>query len=98
MKTKQSVGYDRISNEMIKASPANVRIIILDFINLCLNKSLAPNSLCNEFITPIHKNGSINDPDNYRGHCVSSALTKLLTSMISTRLHKRFDKQKSDWI
>ena len=78
---------------MIKASPANVRTISLDFINLCLNKSLAPNSLCNELITPIHKNGSINDPDNYRGICVSSALTKLLTSMISTRLQKKADEK-----
>ena len=95
MKTKKSVGYDRISNEMINISPAIVITVLLDFMNLCLNKSLASNSSCNELITPIHKNRSVDDPNNYRDICVSSALTKLLTSMIRAR---DFDKQNSDWM
>ena len=93
MKTKKSVGYDRIANEMIKNSPTIVQSILLDFFNLCLDKSLMPMCLCNEVITPIHKNGPTDDPNNYRGISLSSALTKLFTSMISARFQKKSDKE-----
>ena len=86
MKTNKTVGYDRISNEMLKSCPENLKVVILNFINLCLQKSLAPNSICKELITPIHKSELADDPNNYRGICVSSALMKLFTSLISKRL------------
>ena len=35
MKTNKSVGYDRISNEMVKSSPLNVKVMLVNFINLC---------------------------------------------------------------
>ena len=78
MKNNKSVRYDRISNEMIKSSPLNVKVMLLNFINLCQKKSLAPGTLCNEIIAPIHKSWSVDDTDNYRGICVSSSLTKFL--------------------
>ena len=93
IKTNKSVGYDRISNEMIKNSPMMVKRILLDFLNLCLEQSIAPESFCNEIITPIYKNGSADDPNNYRGICVSSALTKLFTSLISSRFQKEADEK-----
>ena len=37
---------------------------------------------------PLHKEGPKDDPDNYRGICVSSALTKLLSTMMNTRLNE----------
>ena len=67
--------------------------MLLNFINLCQKKLLAPATLCNEIITPIHKSGLVDDPDNYRGICVSYSLTKLFTSMISTRLQKKVDEE-----
>ena len=44
MKTNKSVGYDRISNDIIKNYPINVKQMLLGFINLCLEKSLVPES------------------------------------------------------
>ena len=93
MKTNKSEGYDRISNEMIKHSPINVLEILLNFLNLCLEKFLAAESLCKEIMTPVFKSGSIDDPNNYKGICISSSLTKLLTSMINTRLQKKVDEK-----
>ena len=93
MKNGKSVGYDKISNEMLKHSPLNVKLILLEFINLCLNKSLAPGPLCNELISPIHKSGSIDDPNNYRGICVSSSIAKLFMSMFGTRLQGKVDEE-----
>ena len=93
MKTTKSEGYGRISNEMSKHSPRNVLEILLNFLNLCLEKSLAAESLGKEIMTPLCKSGSIDDPNNYRGICISSSLTKLLTSMINTRLQKKVDEK-----
>ena len=62
MKTNKGIRYDRISSEMLKNSPVGVKTVILDFFNLCLEKSLMPESLCKEIITPIHKNGCTTTP------------------------------------
>ena len=45
-----------------------------------------PKDKCLGIINPLHKEGSKDDPDNYRGICISSALTKLLSTMMNTRL------------
>ena len=37
---------------------------------------------------PIHKEGPKEDPDNYRGICVGSALMKTLSTMMNSRLTK----------
>ena len=91
LKNGKSVGYDSISNEMIKNSPNCLLDLILDYINLCLQKSLVSETICYDLITPIFKEG---DPDNYRGICISSAILKLITSFISERLHTKVDELK----
>ena len=60
--------------------------MLLKYINLCLNKSLISNSWCHDIINTIHKDGSINDPNNYRGICISSALLKIVCSLINNRI------------
>ena len=47
---------------------------------------IVPKDKCLGMITPLHKEGPKDDPDNYRGICISSALTKLLSTMMNTRL------------
>ena len=65
-------GFDCISNDMIKSSPNIISNLIYRFMNLCLEKSLIPNSWALDIITLIHKKGDENDLGNYRGICVSS--------------------------
>ena len=55
-------------------------------MNLCLDKSLIPNSWTYDLISLIHKKGNRNDAQNYRGICVSSALLKILSSLLNNRL------------
>ena len=38
------------------------------------------------YIVPIHKNGNVNNVDNYRGITVLSILGKLFTRILNTRL------------
>ena len=89
LKSSKAAGFDGITNEMLKNSPKNVLNILLDFTNLCLQKQLIPDSYCNDIINPIFKEGSKSDPNNSRGICISSALTKIMMSMINTKVQKK---------
>ena len=94
LKNGKSVGYDSISNEMIKNSPNCLLDLILDYINLCLQKSLVSETISYDLIAPIFKEGDRSNPDNYRGICISSAILKLITTIISERLHTKVDELK----
>ena len=89
LKNGKTQGFDRISNEMIKSTPQCLLDIILKYINLCLDKSMISKSLCYDIIYPIFKEGSTSDPGNYRGICMSSAILKLITSLICERLQAK---------
>ena len=86
LKMDKSEGSDSISNEMVKNSPKLILDILFKFINTCFNKSLAPKSWCLDLINPIHKEGSKDDPNNYRGLCISSALLKILCFLLNKRI------------
>ena len=77
---------------MLKNSPEQVLDLILDFINLCLDKSIVSKNLCLDLIQPIFKSGNKNDPNNYRGICLSSSILKLITSLIYQRLVIKVDE------
>lgn len=55
LKGNKAEGYDCISNDMIKSSPNIISNLIYRFMNLCLEKSLIPNSWALNIITLIHK-------------------------------------------
>ena len=76
LKSNKATGIDRISNEMIKNSPENIHDMLLKFINICLKNSMVSGNICFELITPLFKDGLLDDPNNYRGLCISSALLK----------------------
>ena len=91
-KNGKALGFDRVSNEMIKNSPECLLDLILNYINLCLHKSMISKSLCYNIIYPIFKEGSKSDPGNYRGICISSAILKLITSLICERLQAKIEQ------
>ena len=94
IKNDKAAGYDSIVNEMIKNLPEVILNLLHKFINLCLQKSLIPQSWCMDIITPIFKDGSLNDHNNYRGICISSALLKIVCSALNIRIQeycKTFD-------
>ena len=81
MKNKKAPGYDGISNEIIKLAPDKILQLILKFINICLKSHTAPNDWCISLISPIHKEGPKQNPENYRGICLMNSLLKLLSKM-----------------
>ena len=76
LKNNKAVGPDRIPNEFIKNAPTEILELILEFLNLNLKKGLAASNWCLDFISPIHKEGPLDDPDNYRGLVIMNALLK----------------------
>ena len=93
LKNDKAEGFDSIFNEMIKNSPSVILDLLFKFVNLCLHKSLVPQSWGMEIINPIHKDGNLNDPNNYRGICISSALLKILCSLLNNRIQLRCTEQ-----
>ena len=91
LKSNKAVGSDQIFNEMLKNAPTKVLNVLHRFINLCLRKSLVPKSWCMGLITPIFKDGSLDDPNNYRGICISSALLKVVCVLLQNRIQSYFN-------
>ena len=71
---------------MIKASQTKLMPIYQKLFNLILLSGSFPENWCQGLITPIFKCGDKNDPNNYRGICVSSCLGKLYCSILNQRL------------
>ena len=86
LKTGKSEGYDGIPNEMISSSPDILLDLLNKLMNICIDKSLVPNSWTLELTSLIHKKGNQSDLNNYRGICVSSALLKILCSLLNNRI------------
>jgi len=84
LKTGKSCGEDRISNEILKALNKEYRMTVLKLFNLCLSNGEYPWN--NSIITPLHKNGSKFNPDNYRAIAVGSCFGKLLSSILLSRI------------
>ena len=88
LKGNKAEGIDSISNEMIKNSPKEILDLLHKFLNLCLDKSLIPKSWCKDILSPILKDGDRNDLNNYRGICISSALLKILCTLLNNRIQE----------
>ena len=71
---------------MISNSPPIVLDLLFNFINLCVDKSLVPQEWCYDIINPIYKDGDMHDPNNYRGICISSALLKIVCTLLKEKI------------
>ena len=88
LKLRKASGNDSISNEMIIAGAPTILPFLVSFFNEIL-KSHYPENWCKGIITPIHKQGEIDNPDNYRGITINSCLSKLFnhkTILLTKRL------------
>ena len=59
-----------------------------NIFNACLSHGLYPESWGEGYITVLHKAGDINNPNNYRGITITSAIGKLFNSILNKRLDK----------
>ena len=83
-KTGKAVSEDLIANEFLKNSGSLLRKVLLLLFNECLRLGCYPWNI--SFVTPLHKKGSVYDPNNYRAIAVASNIGKLFSSILLERL------------
>ena len=88
LKRGKAAGRDRIKAEFLKAAPKEIRELLLKLLNLIFRTNVVPKSWCVGILNLIHKEGPKDNPDNYRGICIGSALSKTLSTMMNVRLTK----------
>ena len=70
-----------------------MKYLILAIFNCVLNLEVFPEKWCVGTITPVFKSGNKHDESNYRGICVLSNLSKLLTKILNKRLNKWAERE-----
>ena len=88
LKNNKACGFDLILNEMIKTSQLYLLESLQKIFNAVLSTGVYPKIWAKGYIVPIFKNGSKDDPSNYRGITVGSYLGKLFGKIMNTRLEK----------
>ena len=88
LKNNKAISFDRISNEILKAGKLVIATPLLKLFNSILSTTLYPTNWKLDILSPLHKSGEKNDPNNYRGLAVSSCLGKLFNKILQKRLDK----------
>ena len=86
LKLGKASSSDKISNDILKLLNNDNIVFLTKLFNCCFRKSIYPWN--NSLITPLHKKGSKEDPDNYRAVAVSSVIGKLFSTILLDRLIK----------
>lgn len=89
----KSSSFDRICNEMLKASKLIIYTPVLALFNAILHSVLYPTQWKSDILTPLHKSGEKSDTNNYRGLSVSSCFGKLFNKILQKRLETFCNKK-----
>lgn len=93
LKNNKAVGLDVISNEMLKCAFSSLQNCLLKLFNTVLANGTYPSIWKKAYITPLHKGGSLDDPNNYRGIAILSCTAKLFNSILTKRLDDFLDSR-----
>ena len=88
LKTNKSGGPDMLLNEFFIHGKNVLVPILCNLFNKVFEFGFFPEEWSEGYIVPLHKKGSLNDVENYRGITLLSALGKLFTRVVNNRLSK----------
>ena len=71
---------------MIIAEAPTLLLFLVSFLNEILKSYYYPEIWCKGIIIPIHKQGEIDSPDNYRDITINSCLSKLFNLLLTKQL------------
>ena len=86
LKSGKASSKDMIANEILKTLNRHNVTFLTDLFNACFEAGVYPWNA--NIITPLHKKGSKDDPDNYRAVAVSSVIGKLFSTILLERFIK----------
>ena len=88
LKLAKSPGEDGIPAEFYKAIFPTINHYFKDLFNRIYNLAYFPEVWSKSLIVPIHKKGSQNDPNNYRGISLLSIFSKIFMNIVYTRINR----------
>ena len=86
LKNNKSGGPDRLLNEFFSCGIDVLPEYLHKLFNVLFDTGYFPSSWAEGHIIPIHKKGSVDSPENYRGVTLLSTLGKLFTKILNSRL------------
>lgn len=87
---KKASGPDLIPSIFLKKCSSSLAYPLSMIYNMSLASGKFPDIWKKAFITPIHKNGSKNDVENYRPICKLSGAAKVFESLVTDALFREF--------
>ena len=84
----KSAGEDGIINELFIYGEAALTPYLTVLFNFVFENGIFPNEWTKGLLVPLHKKGSINIKENYRGITLLSVVGKLFTRVLNNRLNK----------
>ena len=91
-KNGKSSGPDLLLNEFIKYGNENLMQYLYCLFNKIFDIGYFPDSWGDGFIVPLHKKGSTDNVENYRGITLLSIVSKLFSNILNLRLDKWAEK------
>ena len=91
LKTGKAPGPDSILGVMIKSACDILLPYLKKLFNGIFRTSVFPRRWAESIIVPLHKKGSFNDPNNYRGISLTSNLSKVFIHILKSRLQSWAD-------
>ena len=91
LKSGKACGVDGIGIEFLKCVSGQVTSEITALFNYILDNGEYPELWSEGIINPIHKTGTMDNPDHYRKITVMCALGKLFEAVLNNRLHFKND-------
>ena len=88
LKNNKAVGPDNICNEILKCNSTHLYGALKHLFNIVIKNGNYPKSWMFNIITPIHKSGAINNPQNYRGIAVCNSMNKVFTKILNKRIYE----------
>ena len=91
LKSGKSPGPDGIPNEFFRNSKASLIPMLLFVFNAIFDAGVFPKEWGKGIIVPLHKKGSFQDPNNFRGITLLDSIGKIFTFILNQRLTKWAD-------
>ena len=88
LKSGKAPGDDQILAENLKMAEGKIMPFLIKAFNKIYNTGFFPTAWAHSIMIPIFKKGNKEDPGNYRGISLLSILSKILTSILNTRLYQ----------
>ena len=84
LKNNKSGGPDRLLNNFFSCGTDVLPEYLHKLFNVLFDKGYFPSSWAESHTIPIHKKGSVDSPENYRGVTLLSTLGKLFTKILNS--------------